>query len=279
MVPVLSLVFMVLTLLICLALPIGGMLVLFRRRLPDGTRRHPGIWRAFGVGALAFFLSQVLIRLPLLNFVVPGLPEPARGVLLHPASLSFSAGLFEETARLVLMVLLLKGFHRFVDGVAFGLGHGGLEAVLLVGMTQVANLSLALLVNSGGWDSVAGTMPPEAADALHAQLVDASPWLFLMAGLERIFAVVLHIGCSLIVLWGVHRGRRLLAWAAAVLLHGATNWVAVETLTRFSPWAAEAALAVVAVLIVLVATRTRGAFPPTLTPPAVRAAAPAPDTR
>ena len=262
MVPVLSLVFMVLTLIICLALPVGGMVVLARR----GHRR---LWRAFGLGALAFFLSQVVIRLPLLSFVVPGLPEPARGFLTHPASLGLSAGLFEETARLVLMVLLLKGFHRFVDGVAFGLGHGGLEAVLLVGMTQVGNLTLALLVNSGGWDQVAATMPPEAAEMLHSQLVETSPWMFLLAGAERVFAVALHVGCSLIILWGVHRGRRLPAWAAAVVLHAATNYVAVTVATRFSPVASEVVLAVVAALIVLVALRTRGLFPPTLLPPAV----------
>lgn len=261
MVPTLSMVFMVVTLLICLAVPIGGMLYLQRRRLPDGSPRHRRIWRTFAVGALAFFLSQVVIRLPLLSFAVPALPEPYRDVLLSPVSLSFSAGIFEETARLILMLLLLKGFHRWVDGVAFGLGHGGLEAVLLVGVGQIGTLALAVLINSGGWGSVAATMPAAAADSLHTQLVDTSPWMFLLAGLERIFAIVLHIGCSLLILWGVHRGRRLLAWVAAVVLHGLANWLALTTVARFSEVAAEVVLGVIAMLIVVGALRSRSAFP------------------
>lgn len=46
--------------------------------------------------------------------------------------LSLTAGPFEETGRLLIMSHLLRR-PRFADGVAFGLGHGGLEAAALVG--------------------------------------------------------------------------------------------------------------------------------------------------
>ena len=95
-----------------------------------------------------------------MTLVVPGLPEPARGFLLSVPVASFTAGLFEETGRLVVMLLLLKAFHRLADGLAFGLGHGGLEAMLLVGLTYVSNLVLAVLMNTGGWPRSPTGCPP-----------------------------------------------------------------------------------------------------------------------
>lgn len=157
------------------------------------------------MGALAFFLAQVVLRLPLLNFAVPALPEPFRDLLLNPAALSFSAGIFEETARLVLMLVLLKGFHRWVDGAAFGLGHGGLEAVLLGGTGQIGNLTLSVLINSGAWESVAATMPAAAADSLHGM----ANWLAVltMVRFSTVAAeVVLGVIAVLIVL-GALRAR------------------------------------------------------------------------
>ena len=46
-----------------------------------------------------------------------------------------------------MMLLLMKAFHRWIDGVTFGFGHGGIEAILLVGLTMVSNPTLAVLIN------------------------------------------------------------------------------------------------------------------------------------
>ncbi|MDO5535110.1 MAG: YhfC family glutamic-type intramembrane protease [Propionibacteriaceae bacterium] len=227
MVPILSIVFMALTALICLAVPVGAMAWIWSRRSPDGTQRWPRVWRAFGVGVLSFVISQVLTRLPLMSLVVPQLPEPWPGLLLSGPAASFSAALFEETGRLLLMLWLMKAFHRWIDGVSFGLGHGGIEAVLLVGTASVNNMVIAGIINAGGWDTVAATLPPEAAEQLHSALVDASPWVFLLGGIERLAAITLHIACSLLVLAGIVHGRAFAAWLAAVLLHGFFNLVAV----------------------------------------------------
>lgn len=266
MVPTLSLVLMVVTLVICLVLPLGGWFFLQTRRTPDGDRRYPLIWRPVLCGALAFFISQMLLRLPLMSVVVPMLAEPVRGWLTSAPVASLSAGLFEETGRLVVMVLLLQGFRRWIDGIGFGLGHGGLEAIVLIGMAQVNNLILALVINMGRWDQVASQLPPDSA-RIRETLVHTSPVLFLAAGVERIASITIHIGCSLLVLWGVYRGRRLLAWGAAVLLHAATNLMGVWLLP-VSPYLSEAGLIAIAVVVVVVALRSRHRFAPDLIRPA-----------
>lgn len=227
MVPVLSMVFMALVTVGCIVVPFGAMLWIWSRRHPDGSRRYPRVWRAFWCGMLAFVASQVLTRIPLMTVVVPQLPEPVSGFLLSGPVASYTAGLFEETGRLVVMLLLLKAFHRWIDGVSFGLGHGGIEAMLIVGMANVNNLVLAATINAGQWDTIAQALPPEAAEQLHAALVDAAPHMFLLGGVERLAAITLHIACSLLVLAGIVHGRKLAGWAAAVLLHGTFNLVAV----------------------------------------------------
>ena len=227
MVSPVSLAFMALAALISVAVPVGAMLWIWSRRTPGGARRWPHVWRPFAVVALAFVLAQVVTRMPLMALVVPNLPEPWPSVLMSGAAASFSAGLFEETARLLLMLWLLKHLRRWIDGVSFGLGHGGIEAVLLLGIANVNNLVLGVLINSGGWDAVAQNLPGETAEQLRSALVDTSPWMFLLGGVERLAAISLHIACSLLVLAGIVHGRKLLAWVAAVLLHGTFNLVAV----------------------------------------------------
>ena len=263
MVSTLSMAFMALTAFISLAVPLGGMVWIWSRRTPDGRQRWPGVWRPFAVGALAFVLSQVLTRIPLMTLVVPQLPDPWSAFFLSGPVASFTAGLFEETGRLLLMLWLMKAFHRWIDGVSFGLGHGGIEAVLLVGTANINNLVISSIINAGGWDAIARTLPAEAAEQLRAALVDTSPWMFLLGGVERLAAITLHIACSLLVLAGIVHGRKLAGWVAAVLLHGSFNLVAVSLLgAGVHALAIEALLVAIAVALWLGIVRSRRFFEP-----------------
>jgi len=262
MVSPVSLAFMALAALISVAVPVGAMLWIWSRRTPDGARRWPHVWRPFAAGALAFVLAQVVTRMPLMALVVPNLPEPWPSVLMSGPGASFSAGLFEETARLLLMLWLLKHLRRWIDGVSFGLGHGGIEAVLLLGIATVNNLVLSVLINSGGWDAVAQTLPGETAEQLRSALVDTSPWMFLLGGVERLAAISLHIACSLLVLAGIVHGRRLLGWVAAVLLHGSFNLIAVAMAgAGVNLVVVEAVLVALAIGLWIAVLRSRPLFP------------------
>ena len=266
MVSPLSMVFMAVTGLVCVLVPLGAMLGIWSRRDGSGSRRWPRVWRAFWCGALAFTVSQVLLRIPLMTLVVPQFPEPVAGFLLSGPMASYTAGLFEETGRLVVMLLLLKAFHRWIDGVSFGLGHGGIEATLIVGLSTVNNLVVATLINTGQWDAVAAALPAEQAAQIHGALVDTAPWMFLLAGVERLAAMTLHIACSLIVLAGIVHGRKLIAWIAAVVLHGTFNVVAVLMVGGgVSPLLIEAVLVALALGLWVGIVRSRPAFPTEIT--------------
>ncbi len=262
MVPVLSIVCMAITLAVCFGVPLGAMIWLSLRKNTDGSPRHDGLWRPFAAGMLAFVGSQVLTRLPLMSVVVPQLSEPYAGFLLSGPVASYTAGLLEETGRLLVMLWLLRAAHRWIDGIAFGLGHGGIEAMLLVGLSYVTNLVLAVMINTGTWPQVAAGMPADAAARIEQALTQTPPTDFLAAGAERLSALSLHIGCSLLVLAGIVHGRKLLAWVLAVLLHGSLNLLAVLGLASgWTIWTVEAALAAGAALIWVGIVASRPWFP------------------
>lgn len=262
MVSPLSIAAMALVLLVCVAVPVGAFAWIATRRNAAGGRRWPGVWRALLAGALAFVVSQLLTRIPLMALVVPNLGSEVSGFLLSGPVASYSAGLFEETGRLVMMLLLLKAFRRWIDGVTFGFGHGGIEAIALTGLAMVNNLVMAVLINIGQWPTIAAQLPAETATQAFDALTTTAPSAFLLAGMERLSAISLHVACSVIVLAGVVHGRKLVAWLIAVVLHGSFNLLAVLGLAAGWPaLVVEVLLAVLAVAFWFGIVKVRPWFP------------------
>lgn len=221
------------------------------------------------LGFASFLVSQVLTRIPLLS-VLNQLPAfqgfaSAHGVLYGILVGGVSAGLFEESARLG-GALLLKGKCAFQDAVSFGLGHGFCEMILLVGTTQLNNLCLSLLLNTGRIDLL--NLPAQMVESLTATLTGTAPGLFYIAILERVFAALYHLSATILIFWGVVHGKKLLCWLGAVGCHTLFNSIAVLLSGRFSIWAAEGAMALLAVGMALAVWRLRESFPKGKTPAA-----------
>lgn len=92
-------------------------------------RRTGAPWLALGAGALTFFVSQCVLRLPWQIGVGVWLKDDfAKSTALAMAWVVFScltAGLFEETGRWVAFRRALTAERSRRVGVMFGLGHGG----------------------------------------------------------------------------------------------------------------------------------------------------------
>lgn len=174
--------------LICFGIPIGGLWYL--------SRKYKGSWLPFLCGIAAFFISQMMLRLPILSYLseVPEFYLFTMQTLPYIIFLSCTAGLFEETARLIGFSCMRKHNH-LSDAIAFGLGHGGIEAILLVGLP-------ALFQN-----------------------IDSTS--VLLGGVERIFAMMAHIVFSILIWYGV-RHRNIKYYLAAIVLHTLFNAIAVS---------------------------------------------------
>ena len=220
MVPVTSIVFCVVTLFISLILPVLAV-ILF-----SAKNRKQGILSAWLLGAAGFFVTQILIRLPILTALQGQswfLSFSQNHLFGYAFSLAFTAGLFELAGRFVVSKLLQRKL-TYNRSLAAGLGHGGIEAMLLIGMTYVNNLIYIVMINSGSFDAmIAQTAAiPEAAaqlELIRQQFLTSSPFLFALAGLERLLAMTGHVAMSMLVCYGVAHKKVLFCTALCLAIH------------------------------------------------------------
>lgn len=191
-------------------------------------RRYRASWGLIAVGALTFVLSQV-VHLPL-NWGL-GLLGGGRGVALWPlpamaAVAGLSAGLCEEGARYLVLRFWRKEARSWAHGLAFGAGHGGIESILLGLLTLIGFVSMLVLRTVGPEAlSLSGEMLEQVRSQMEAYW--AIPWhLPLLGGLERVFAITMHLAWTLLVLQAVVR-KNLLWLGLAVLAHALVDGLAV----------------------------------------------------
>lgn len=196
------------TLFISLILPVL-MLIVFAAK-----NRKQGILSAWLLGAAGFVVTQLLIRVPILNALAMQdwfIRFSQSHLFLYAFSLAITAGLFELAGRFAVAKLMQKNL-TWNRALAAGLGHGGIEAMALVGMTYVNNLIYMVMIQTGSFDAVIAQTAAMGVDVsqlelIKLQLLTASPTLFLLGGFERLLAMTAHLAMSVIVCWGIHSRR------------------------------------------------------------------------
>ncbi len=199
-------------------------------------RRTPTPWLLFSLGALTFILSQA-VHLPLNNWLanigfLPGKTAPDLPVIRMALTLGLTAGLSEELARTGAFALIKRfkpNWLRLQDALMLGLGHGGIEA-MMIGVIVAATLS-ALLPLRGVDLSTLG-LEMQQLEALNMQLeaLAGSPFNAFLPFLERLVAISAHVTFSLMVwqafLPGAGKGRWLFI-PLAILYHALVDFLAV----------------------------------------------------
>ena len=195
-----------------------------------------GVWKAWLLGAAGFFVLQMLIRVPVLSVfgMFPWFQNFAENhYLVYCLILALTAALFEVVARFGVAKILQKNIN-YQQGVAAGLGHGGIEAMLLVGMNYVSNLLFAVMINSGAFDALYNpTMISFGAEgALNEQLyqiktalVETPAYAFYLAGYERLLCVLFHTAMSLLVCYMVYKKKAILGVGIAFGAHFFVDFV------------------------------------------------------
>ena len=192
------------------------------RRGKDGFRP---IW----IGAVAFILSQVG-HIPFNQFLmVPGLKalgvevaaQSGISLWILGVAAGLSAGVFEEITRYLVMKFWLKKNYHTLLPLKYGVGHGGVEA-LLVGLLAAVTLVQVMVLRG---DGLMASLGPEQAALAKSQLelYWAGPWYQPFLGaLERIAAMAFHIGASILVYKSI-RSKNLAYLVIAVLGHTLLN--------------------------------------------------------
>jgi uncharacterized membrane protein YhfC len=263
MVSTLSIVAICFTLFLSLILPVIVLLVLMKGR--KGTF---SVWIA---GALGFVVPQLVIRIPILQALgtQTSFQKWTQGSpYLYAFALALTAGLFETTGRLLVLKFGLQKRLSYMTGLSAGAGHGGIEAIMIVGMTYINNLVISLMINTG---RLATLIPdnPEMAESIRKSLVETPADLFFMAGLERVFTMVFQIALSLLMTWLIMKKHAVLGYFLVMLLHFSVDFaVVILQIEKTSPIAIEGVIMVVALLSLVLILKIRPRFAGQLAIPA-----------
>lgn len=210
------------------------------------SRRLHVSWRYFAYGAVIFLLFQLISRVPIVLAIQGALApqlQASRPLLFGwLAALALTAGLAEEIGRYVGYRWLFREEKTWSRAVMYGLGHGGLESMVLV-----AGLTLLGLINLLALSAVdLATLPltDEQRELARQQLaaVAAQPdWLPLVGAWERLWTLPVHVALSVMVVQ-VFRRRQIWWLWLAVAAHTLVNLLAAGIAPAFELQGATALL-------------------------------------
>ena len=224
------------------------------------ARRYRVGWKLFFIGAAGFIVSQVL-HIPFNHFVLDPFVkgfldqgETLGRILLAALLFGLSAGVFEEVTR-YLFYYVRKSMREWDEGMMFGAGWGGIEAILL-GLLAATTAINVYIYQSGLIESlVPAAQLASSSEAIAAtaqqieELVNLPPWMFLLGAVERAIALILHLSLSILVLQAFVR-KNIIWLFAAIGWHTLIDAVAVVGLLQeWDPLLIEAAIGIPAVLI------------------------------
>ena len=155
---------------------------------------------------IAGFIVSVFIEGIFLQIIIWA---TGRGIFYYIIA-GLSPGIFEETGRYISFKYLLSKEHYQHKNisVSYGIGHGGIES-LLVGITFLSYLF--------------------AKDSLIEKGIIKSSITFfssLMGAVERIFTVIIHISASVLVYKAV-KGKRIAYYIIVIIFHDLIDFVAI----------------------------------------------------
>ena len=133
------------------------------------------------------------------------------------------AGVFEECGRYIVLKFIMKKNRTPENAVLYGIGHGGIEVLAIVLPLMITYLAVAVLFSSGNIENALGTLNITAQTAAAAlpsvQAAAAFDYAMMaMNVMERLFAMFIHIGLTVIVYFGIVNANKV-CLPAAIILH------------------------------------------------------------
>jgi uncharacterized membrane protein YhfC len=202
------------------------------------NRRLKVSWKYFAYGALIFFVFQLITRVPLViviqRAIAPQLQASTALLYTWLAILALTAGVFEEVGRYVAFRWLMRHEEKtWSKAVMYGLGHGGLESILLVGGGAILFLINIIVISSINLNSIPVAQRTQVAQQLAA--ISAQPvWFPLLGAWERLWTIPIQVALSVLVLQVFRRNNIGWLWLA-ILAHAVVDGVSVGVIQVLGP--------------------------------------------
>ena len=214
------------------------------------------------IGAATFIVFVVVEKIIQSFFISDANPLGsfinARPVL-WAFTVGFFPGIFEETGRLVAFKTLLKKRKQRETSISYGLGHGGIaEVSVLMTYTMFTYIIYAVMINTGEIKTIVDQVKELAPSQLSQvestikQLTDFSVLSLLTMMIERVFAVMFHVGASILVFYACKDKKKFWLYPLAVVLHGLIDMyggLMLAEVISIPNWAFETVFAIVSSLI------------------------------
>jgi uncharacterized membrane protein YhfC len=179
------------------------------------------------LGAAGFIVSARMLELGV-HYLCIVMDNPvSRFINGHTAAYvlygTVMAGVFEECGRHIVLKYIMKKHRTRENAVLYGIGHGGIEILAVVLPLIITYLAAAVLFSQGDVETALNSpnITEETASAALPHVQAAAAFDYPTMGLnviERLFAMLLHIGLTVIVYHGVISARKG-CLPAAILLH------------------------------------------------------------
>ena len=212
-------------------------------------------------GAVGFMVSARILELGVHYLCIIADNPVSRFINGHTLAYALygitMAGVFEECGRYIVLRFIMKKNRTVENAVLYGIGHGGIEILGVILPAMISYLVIAVLL-SGSIENAFSVLniTEETVSAALPSLLAAATYNYttmFMSVIERIFAMFVHIGLSVVVYIGVVKAKKSYLFAAILLHMLADTFPAFYQRGVLPLWAVEVWAACWAVGIVLYA--------------------------
>ncbi|MBR3017460.1 MAG: YhfC family intramembrane metalloprotease [Clostridia bacterium] len=182
-------------------------------------------------GAVGFFVSSRVLELGMHYFCIMADNPVSRFINGNTAAFvlygTAMAGVFEECGRHIILKYIMKKNRTRENAVLYGIGHGGIEILTVLLPSMILYLVIAVLFSQGTVEEALNQLKitEETAAAALPSVQAAAAFdypLMAMNVVERLLAMLLHIGLTVIVYYGVINAKKGFL-PLAILLHMAMD--------------------------------------------------------
>ena len=252
---------LVITVILMIAIPVC-FFIYWRRKHKEQTRIR---WLI--AGAVGFIVSARVLELAI-HYLCIIMDNPiSRFINGNTAAFVLygitMAGVFEECGRHVILKYIMKKNRTRENAVMYGIGHGGIEILAVLLPSMILYLAVAVLFSQGDTETAlkALNITEETAAAALPSVQAAAAFDYAMMAMnvvERVFALLFHIGLTVIVFYGVMNAGKIYL-PMAILLHMLMDTLPALYQRGQAPlWAVEVWAAVWTVIVVLIAGKLYG---------------------
>ena len=212
---------LIITVILMIAIPVCFFLC-WRRKHKEQTKIS---WLI--AGAVGFVISTRVLELGVHYFCILADNPVSRFINGNTAAYVLygitMAGVFEECGRYIVLKHILKKDRTRENAVMYGIGHGGIEILAILLPAMILYLAIAVLFSQGDTETALKTLniTEETAAAALPSVQAAAAFDYAMTAMnvmERLLAMFIHIGLTVIVYCGVVNERKI-CLPQAILMH------------------------------------------------------------